>query len=435
MMFGDTVFSLMDLSEESYDILVCEIKESSLSSATQTMILGLLIFSRALVDGLLQPGLKIAQLRKRILGFSKIPSTGDEKEPSSDSSDNQDNEETNAQKNQKGDLTENHPEADETKDTPREQDEPSDEKSDKDSKKKKGHGRNGANAYVGAKIVSINHPSFLPGDRCPIEDCDGKVYPRKKRAVVIRVTAAPTAQATRYQLEQYRCNLCEIILRAPLPDGVALEERYDERVKASIALYKYFYGMPFKRLESIQTLFRVPLPKSTQWDLVEKVGDCGHPVFLYLQVLAANSRIIYNDDAKAKILSLVLENKQDEDLERVGIFTTAIIAHGQEYPIVIFLTGRNHSGENLDQLLQHRIEEKVILQMCDASTTNNPKSVKTEQFNCWSHVLQKFDKIQSAFPQPVEIVLTIIGVIYWIDRQAREKEMDDESAFIMASSP
>jgi hypothetical protein len=53
-------------------------------------------------------------------------------------------------------------------------------------KKKPGHGRNGAEAYRGAKQIQIAHASLKPGDGCP--ECEkGKVYRQKDPALRIRV--------------------------------------------------------------------------------------------------------------------------------------------------------------------------------------------------------------------------------------------------------
>jgi hypothetical protein len=56
----------------------------------------------------------------------------------------------------------------------------------------------------------------------------------------------------------------------------------------------------------------VPLPDATQWELIEKVGDSGHVVLRYLEGLAAQGEVIYQDDTTVRILSLVQENQRVE---------------------------------------------------------------------------------------------------------------------------
>ena len=52
----------------------------------------------------------------------------------------------------------------------------------------RGHGRNGQNAYPGAKTECVSHHKLKPGDRCPA--CGkGKVYEQRERPkVLVRVT-------------------------------------------------------------------------------------------------------------------------------------------------------------------------------------------------------------------------------------------------------
>jgi len=78
---------------------------------------------------------------------------------------------------------------------------------DKPKKKRKGHGRNGADAYRGADKEKVPHESLKRGDPCP-ECPKGKLYPVSEPAKLIRVTGMAPLNATVYELERLRCNLC-----------------------------------------------------------------------------------------------------------------------------------------------------------------------------------------------------------------------------------
>ena len=116
--------------------------------------------------------------------------------------------------------------------------------SENDSEKKKpGHGRNGAEAYRGARRIKIKvpHGSLKPGDHCP--KCQkGKVYARKEPGVRIRVVGQAPLAATVYELESLRCNLCRH-LRGRGTGGRGREEVRRER-GAMIGLLKYRSGIP-----------------------------------------------------------------------------------------------------------------------------------------------------------------------------------------------
>ncbi len=65
---------------------------------------------------------------------------------------------------------------------------------EQEKKKRKGHGRNGAEAFRGAERVLVAHTALKPGDPCPV--CPkGRVYPTNRPAVVVRVVGKPPVQA------------------------------------------------------------------------------------------------------------------------------------------------------------------------------------------------------------------------------------------------
>jgi transposase len=131
--------------------------------------------------------------------------------------------------------------------------------------KKKGHGRNGKEDYPGAEKKQIAHPEFSPGTLCP--GClKGKLY-HTEPGVLLRFVGTAPIQGTLYELEKYRCNLCGEIFTAKEPEEAG-DNKYDETVAPTIALLKYGNGFPFYRLEQLQRSYGIPLPASTQWEIV-----------------------------------------------------------------------------------------------------------------------------------------------------------------------
>ena len=82
-----------------------------------------------------------------------------------------------------------------------------------DAEPVQGHGRNGASSYTGAKKVAVTHPTMKPGETCP--GCiQGKVYPEKEPRVLVRVVGQAPLEATVYELDRLRCNLCGEVFTA-----------------------------------------------------------------------------------------------------------------------------------------------------------------------------------------------------------------------------
>lgn len=295
-------------------------------------------------------------------------------------------------------------------------------KSLKPLEKPKGHGRNAASDYTGAEQVEVPHETLKPGDPCPV--CTkGKVYELPAPESVVRITGEAPLQATVYRMQRLRCNLCGEIFKAKPPPGIG-EEKYDAASGAMIGLLKYGSGMPFNRIEKLQQSVGVPLPASTQWEIVEEVADRIYPVYEELKRQAAQGDVLYNDDTTMKILSLMKEN---EKAERKGMFTTGILSSVEERKIALFITGRKHSGENMADLLEKRKpNSRPPIQMCDALSRNAPKAFKTLLSNCLSHGRRKFFDVTWNFPQECRHVIETLAKVYRNDKIAKEKRMTPE---------
>lgn len=169
----------------------------------------------------------------------------------------------------------------------------------KEKKKPKGHGRNGSDDFVGAERIPVLNESLQRGDPCPA--CTkGKVYEMESGSV-IRITGQPPLKGKVYEPQKYRCNLCGEVFTADLPEEVG-PEKYDEKAGSTIAILKYGSGFPFNRLEKLQESLGIPLPASTQWEIVKGVAEKVAPIYEELIREAAQGDVIYNDDTNMKIL-------------------------------------------------------------------------------------------------------------------------------------
>ena len=107
---------------------------------------------------------------------------------------------------------------------------------DAEATKKPGHGRNGAEAFDGAKKVPVAHQNLKHGERCP--DCGkGNVYRQKEPKVLVRIIGQAPLAATVYSLERLRCGACGQVFTAQELQGVG-PDKYDETVGAMIAQLK-----------------------------------------------------------------------------------------------------------------------------------------------------------------------------------------------------
>ena len=316
----------------------------------------------------------------------------------------------------------------------------SDADTDKGKDKRKGHGRNPAAAYRGADKICVDHESLKPGDLCPA--CGkGKVYEQQRPKVLVRVTGGAPLGAKVYELLRFRCNLCGEVFTARAPPAAG-EKKYDETAAAMIALLRYGSGLPFNRLQRLQASVGIPLPASTQWDIVNSAAPSARPAYEELVRQAAQGELFHNDDTTTTVLSLTgkrraKEAPEDDPAERTGMFTTGIVSVVEGRRIALFFTGRQHAGENLTAVLKHRAAELAApIQMCDGLSRNVPEAFATILANCLSHARRYFVDVADNFPTECRYVLETLAELFRNDAIARKQQMSAKQrlAFHQAQS-
>jgi transposase len=275
-----------------------------------------------------------------------------------------------------------------------------------------------------AEKVKISHPNLQSGNRCP--DCGrGNVYEQKEPKVLVRIVGQAPLAATVYELERLRCNACGQIFTAEEPEGIG-PEKYDETAAAMIAQLKYGSGVPFHRLEKMEDLMGIPLPASTQWEVVEEAAALMKPAHKELIRQAAQGEVLHNDDTSMKVLRLAREPSDD----RTGVFTSNILAiTATNHKIALYFTGSKHAGENMADVLKQRAKESPPpIQMCDALSRNTPKGTGVEILlaNCLAHGRRQFVEIAPNFPDECRHVLEALGEVYYNDAMAREQALSAE---------
>ena len=295
-----------------------------------------------------------------------------------------------------------------------------------------GHGRQGAEAYVGVERVGCRHETLAVGERCPV--CGrGRLY-RLPAGVEIRLDGNALISAIHYALEKLRCSACGEVYTAKLPGEVA-EEKYSARARAVLAGGRYYLGLPFHRIAGYQAMLGVPRPDATQWEQIERVGDGGYRVFAHLERLAAQGDLIHQDDTPVRILSLVKENQafeaQAEALglsratERTGMYTTALVVKVGTRTICLYYSSRSHAGENLASLLKQRqVGRDKPLVMSDALSSNEADEATLIRCHCLAHGRRKFSDLEEVFPQECQVVMEVLKQVFDHDEVARKEQME-----------
>jgi transposase len=241
---------------------------------------------------------------------------------------------------------------------------------------------------------------------------------QKEPKLLVRIVGQAPLEATVYELQRLRCNACGQVFTAPEPEQVG-PEKFDETAAAMIAQLKYGSGVPWKRLEALQQRLGIPLPATTQWEVVEEAADLLRPAHAELIRQAAQGEVVHNDDTSMRVLKL----ERPPGDERTGVFTSGIVAVRGGRQIAVYFTGRQHAGENAAEVLRHRAAElPPAIQMCDALSRNLPKlgpGVELLLALCMAHGRRQFVEVAGSFPEECRYVLETLGSVYVNDAEAR----------------
>ena len=417
MSHSDELPKVVDKSKADIDAAIAAITTSTIDSGTKDFAISCIKLAVWLPKALLEHKITLSNLRKLIFGLcrknKKKPKNAEQSNLKNDVKNNDD-----VDKSSDKCLAENNSSA-----TTNEVSKP-------------GHGRLPHSAYTTAIEHQLSITGYKAGDACPTY-CGGKLYCIDP-GVIVRIKGQNLAAVHKYWIEKLRCASCSYIVSANIPSHVG-EEKYDASFKAILALQKYYVAVPFNRQAYFQSLLGVPLPASTQWELIEEVGGAALLVFPTLERMAANGEIAHNDDTNVKITDVIHHNRTHPDKERTGMFTTGILSRTDQRDIAIFYNGTMHAGENMEKLLKKRdAQAKEIIQMCDALSRNIPASFKTILCNCLSHGFRKFNDLKEFYPEPCMRVIELIAAIYKNDevtigstKQQRLEYHQKHSAAIM----
>ena len=399
---------VIDKSQADIDAAIAAIKASDIESDTKDFAVSCIKLAVWFPKALLEYKIKLSNLRKLLFGLGKRNKKKSEDTERSRFLDSA---------NQNNTIPPAYSESIKTETSI---------KSNKIAKSKSGHGRLPHSAYVNTIEHQLTADEYKAGDPCPLF-CEGRLYSIDP-GVIVRVKGQNLAAVHKYWVDKLRCATCSYVVSADIPNSVGTE-KYDASFKAILALQKYYVAVPFNRQAYFQSLLGVPLPASTQWDLIEEVGGAALLVFPTLERMAANGELIHNDDTTVKITDVIRHNRIHPDKERTGMFTTGILARTDQRDIALFYNGTMHAGENMEKLLRKRDPQAGdVIQMCDALSRNIPVSFKTILCNCLSHGFRKFDDLKEFYPETCIRVIEFLAAVYKNEEQtvgfAKQKRLE-----------
>jgi hypothetical protein len=310
-----------------------------------------------------------------------------------------------------------------------------------ESKKKvKGHGRNGASAFVHAKHFVHALGAGLLGALCSA--CGVGRLNRYREKVVIRVVGQPLFAAELHHLEQARCRACGRVIRAEAPteilEGVGSSYTvYDWSACAMLVVMHYFAAAPFKRLESLHQGWGIPLADANLWRVADETDDFLLPLYRALELFGIQTATTLRIDdtgsmvvdlarqIQAEVAALKLVGESTQGV-RTGINATGVLLETAGGTVVLFFTGRHHAGEVLDRLLKRRKPahgSQRLVKVTDGATKNFDHQHRGElvEATCNAHAFLKFHDIKDQHPSEYALAGEAYKTVFDNDDEAKNR--------------
>ena len=294
---------------------------------------------------------------------------------------------------------------------------------------------NGSNRNK-ASVTVEHHKAvdYEKGQCCP--DCKiGKLY-KYEPGQLLRITGHAPYEAIQHVTERFRCNACQEVYQATLPESVLADgeanQKYGYSARALMALNKFYSGLPYYHQGNLADIFGFSVSASTIFDQCEHVANAIMPIFYELKRQSANAQSFLFDDTHNRILQQQPELRTTADGKsqrlRKGVYSSGlmgILKTGDE--VVLFETSLGHAGEHLNDILQQR--DKALpapLTMSDALSSNQVITIPTRAAFCNAHARRRFVDIEMLHPKDAEWVLDTYSTIWHSETIVREKKLAPE---------
>lgn len=284
------------------------------------------------------------------------------------------------------------------------------------------------------RVVHHKIIDYARGQVCPA--CyRGKLY-KYEPGKLLRITGHARFEAVQHIIEQLRCNACQEVYKAPLPEDVledgTSDQMYGYSARSLMVIDKCFSGQPYYHQSTLADIFGHSISASTIFDQCEYVANDAMPVFYELKRQAADAKQFLLDDTPHRILEQDPEWRDKPNgkgkVLRTGVYSSGLIAELNDgHEIVLFETSLGHAGEHLNGILKNRTPGlSPPLTMSDALSSNHVTQCEVKKAYCNAHARRQFVDIEHLYPKDVEWVLNTYALIWEADDAAKEKSMNNQ---------
>jgi transposase len=210
---------------------------------------------------------------------------------------------------------------------------------------------------------------------------------------------------------KYACRACqEHVAIAPPAAGPIDKGLPGPGVLAQLVVSKYSEHKPLYRLEDEFHRYGLEISRGTLCRWARRVAELAWPVYLLMAARVRASQVIHTDDTPMPVL--------DRSLPHTRTARLWVYCGDQDNPYTVYdyTTSRKRDGP-----ATFLADYCGYLQADAFSGYDGIYAAGTvKQVLCWAHARRKFFEAKEAHPQDAHRALALIGMLYEVEREAKE---------------
>jgi transposase len=280
------------------------------------------------------------------------------------------------------------------------------------SPRKNGHGRKPLPASLPRRRVVHD----VPPEQLPCPEC-GTVRTRIGEEVREQLEYVPASMIViQHVRPKYACAECQA--------NITIAERMPEPIEkglpgpglmAQVITSKYADHLPLHRQEGIFRRFGVELPRQTTCDWMRIAAELLEPIWKEMLRRIKPSEVIQTDDTPVRVLDPGhAGSRQGRLWDYLG---------DRDHPYLVFDYTPDRSSAGPERILQGF---RGYLQ-ADAYSAYDGlyATAAIVEVGCWMHARRKFYEARTSDPERSHRALAWISLLYDVEREAKEKELND----------
>jgi transposase len=215
---------------------------------------------------------------------------------------------------------------------------------------------------------------------------------------------------------KYACKSCaaHVVIAPRLPDPIE-KGLPGPGLLAHVAVSKYADHLPLHRQEGILRRHGVDLSRSTMCDWMADVGSLLAPIVKEMKRRILLSRVILTDDTP-----VVVQDPRGKGKKTGRLW---VYLGDRENPFVVYDYTPDHSSDGPEKFLK---DYRAGYLQSDGYTGYDALHRRgLIEVGCWAHARRKFYDARTSDPARSHAAIAWIGRLYEVEKEARERELDD----------